>query len=163
MTRIFWTTKERAIIRAHYGPLAREPWSAQRIVEVLGRKMASVRAAARRFGMTVSRSEWMEPPPAPGRMMALYRTGMNDLEIAEKLDCPCWTVRRWRWREGLATNWSPRHQPGWLAIREQVLEMRAEGKTVREIARAVSCNYYTLRNRLRLEKKAREEVLERRA
>ncbi len=102
--RRWWTTGQRALITAHYGPLSAQPWPTRAIACHLGVTRRDVNHAARRWGLT-----YLTPTrPSTKQMKLLYLQGLDDEWIALSVGVRRKAVWRWRKRMGL-----PPHKGDW--------------------------------------------------
>jgi hypothetical protein len=96
----FWTAKEKAVVKEHYGPFSREWWPVRKIAQSLRLSVEDVQAAAKRYGLCHAH----RPGPLSAAQLKkaerLYERGLDDAAIAKRLPCARETVMRWRHRTG---------------------------------------------------------------
>jgi hypothetical protein len=93
-----WTSRERDLVRRHYGPLSREPWPTARIAAMLGRTRKVVASFACRMGWCYG-GTWR--PLTAWDFRRCYRKGYSDARAARELCCTRGRVRNWRRARGL--------------------------------------------------------------
>src|SRR5258707_1208608 len=104
-----WTAKEKAFI------VERPHWTAQALADALGRGIAAVRMARKRWNAT-------QPKPSLkvslAEFRAAYGAGLSDALIALRLGVDAETARRWRKKLKLPAN-------GWCEITRKAQARRA--------------------------------------
>jgi hypothetical protein len=132
-----WTPDELGRLAALY----RAGLPVKTIARRLGRPIHAARYRVSRLGLCC-RSKPLLPwfREAVGR---LHAEGMYDRQMARELDCHPESVRRARWRLGLAANPAPR---GVLTAAQvaRARRLRAAGRTHKEIAGRVGTNATTV-------------------
>ena len=93
-------------------------------------------------------------PPAPHaykmdnlapKALELYNAGLNDTQIAEDLNITTMTVRKWRERMNLSSNWRPTGRPRRLS-EDEAMSLYKKGLTDKQIAHLTGTYFKTVAN-----------------